>query len=120
MMAEALPLLQVTGVDTEDLGGGVWRVTAKVRNSGLIPTATEMQVRLQRAVPVKAALSADRELEFLHGEQEVEVGHLPPAPHEPRSVKWLVRVKEAGPVQFTVTAYAPNAGRDAATVKTGG
>lgn len=120
MMAEALPLLEVVGVQAEDLGGGIYRVTAEIRNTALIPTATEMQKRLERAVPVTAALTADRELEFLHGEPETELGHLPAAPHEAREAAWLVRMEDDGAVQFTVTASSPNAGRDSASAGSGG
>lgn len=119
MMAEALPLLEVTEVEAEDLDGGVYRVTAGVRNTGLIPTATEMQRMVERAIPVKATLSADRDLRFLHGEAAAEVGHLPAAPHEAEVVEWIVRVDGGGPVKFTVTASAPNAGEDTGTAGPG-
>jgi hypothetical protein len=119
VMAEALPLLKIAGVEVEDLGGRVYRVKAKVRNTGLIPTATEMQKLVERAIPVNATLTANRELEFLHGEAEAEVGHLPGAPHEAREAEWLVRIRGEGAVVFTVTVGAPNAGRDAASLTAG-
>lgn len=119
MMAEALPLLEIDGVEVDDLGGNVYRVKAGVRNTGLIPTATEMQKMVERAIPVKATLTADRVLEFLHGEAEAEVGHLPGAPHEAREIEWLVRVGGGGAVEFTVTVSAPNAGEDTASAMAG-
>lgn len=120
MMAEALPHVDVSAVDVEDLEGGVYRITAEVRNTGLIPTATVMQEMVERALPVKAVLSADRELRFLHGEAEVEVGDLPAAPHEAEEVTWVVRVEQPGSVRFTVTARAPNAGEDSGSARAGG
>jgi hypothetical protein len=119
MMAEALPLLKIARVAVEDLGGGVYRVKAEVRNTGLIPTATEMQKLVERAIPVKATLTANRELEFLYGESESDVGHFPGAPHEAQEAEWLVRVSGGGTVEFTVTVGAPNAGRDVATATAG-
>jgi hypothetical protein len=119
MMAEALPLLKIAGVEVEDLGGGVYRVKAMVRNTGLIPTATGMQNLVERAIPVKATLTANRELEFLYGEAESEVGHLPGAPHEAQEAEWLVRIRGGGAVEFTVTVGAPNAGRDVASATAG-
>jgi len=119
MLAEALPELEVVEVDVEDLGGDVHRVTAAVRNTGLIPTATEMQKRVERAIPVTATLSSDRDVDVLDPGTEVEVGHLPGAPHEAREVSWIVRVRGGGPARFTVSASAPNAGESTASGETG-
>lgn len=116
MLAELLPSVKVREVEAEPLGNGLYKVAAKVANEGLIPTATEMQKRVRRATPVEASLTANRAIEFLSGKETVPLGHLPGAPAEPASAEWIVRVKEPGPVEFTVTARAPNAGRDAKSV----
>lgn len=116
MLAELLPSVKVREVEAEPLGNGLYKVAAKVANEGLIPTATEMQKRVRRAKPVEASLTANRALEFLAGKEKISLGHLPGAPAEPASTEWIVRVKEPGPVEFTVTATAPNAGQDAKSV----
>ncbi len=118
LLASLLPSLAVRDVAVDDLGDGIYRVTADVANDGL--TATEMQKRLERARPVTATLTADRPLEFLAGEAETRIGHLPGAPAEPAAAEWLVRVRGAGPTEFTVTARAPTAGSDTGTVTAGG
>jgi murein tripeptide amidase MpaA len=56
-LAESLPRLVVAGVRAAPLGGGAWRVTALVRNTGLLPTnVTEQALRAQRRVGVEAEL----------------------------------------------------------------
>ncbi|RMF73765.1 MAG: peptidase M14 [Planctomycetota bacterium] len=43
--ARQMPKVSITGVEVESLGGGLWRVTADVRNEHLIPTTTEQAAK---------------------------------------------------------------------------
>jgi murein tripeptide amidase MpaA len=110
MLAEMLPELAVESLEAKALGGGVFRVSAKVRNTGVIPTATQMMEKVRRHALVIATLTANGDLELLDGQARVSLGTLPGAPAEGKTANWLVRLKGAGPIEVTVTASAPTAG----------
>ncbi len=117
MLAEMLPALEVSSLEAKALGGGLFKVTAKVRNAGFIPTATQRMEKLRRAQPVVAALAATKgEVEVLDGKPQVALGTLPGAPSEGKDASWLVRVKGVAPVEVTVTASTPTAGRASRSV----
>lgn len=117
MLAEMLPELEVASLEAKALGGGVFKVTAKVRNLGFIPTATQMMEKVRRAQPVMAVLAAAKgEVEVLDGKPQVSLGTLPGASSEGKEVSWLVRVKGAAPVEVTVTVSAPTAGKASRSV----
>lgn len=115
LMARLLPRIEIAGVRTEPLGGGVFKVVARIRNAGFIPTATELQRTLAR-IPVATAELAGTNVEVLGGDPRREVGHLRGAPAEPATAEWLVRVTGGGPASVTLTASAVTAGRDVKTV----
>jgi len=110
LMADMLPQIEIAEVTTSSLGGGLYKVTAKVRNAGYIPTATQMQQKVERATPVTARLTSTGEIEIIDGKAALELGHLAGAPDEGATAEWLVRVAGATPVEITVTASAPTAG----------
>lgn len=112
MLAEMLPELEVASLEARALGGGLFKVSAKVRNLGYIPTATQMMEKVRRAQPVVVALTAGKgEVEVLDGKPEIALGTLPGAPSDGKDASWLVRVKGALPVDVTVTASTPTAGK---------
>ena len=116
LVADMLPQLDVASAQATALGGGVYRVNARVRNAGYIPTATEMMVKVRRASPVVATLSAKGEVEFIKGPAAQPLGHLEGAPAGSAGAEWIVRVKGAAPVEVTVTASTPTAGRASRSV----
>ncbi len=111
MLAEMMPEVEVAALEAKALGGGLFRVTATVRNAGYIPTSTAMMEKVRRAQPVVAALAAKGEIEIIDGKADVSLGSLEGAPADGKTAAWLVRVKGAAPVEITVTASAPTAGR---------
>ncbi len=106
-----LPEVDIASLDAKALGGGLFRVTAKVRNAGYIPTSTKMMEKVRRAQPVVAALAAKGDIEIIDGKPELSLGSLEGAPAEAKRAEWIVRVKGAAPVEVTVTASAVTAGK---------
>lgn len=102
IQAESTQLLDIPSVELADQGGGVYRVTATVRNVGRVPTELAMSRSNGRAVPVRVTLEggdvlsskATHDIDVIAGSSEVEV-------------EWVVRA--SGPV--TVRAWHPKAGR---------
>ena len=111
MVADMLPEVDIASLDAKALGGGLFRVTAKVRNAGYIPTSTKMMEKVRRAQPVVAALAAKGDIEIIDGKPELSLGSLEGAPAEAKRAEWIVRVKGAAPVEVTVTASAVTAGK---------
>ena len=111
MVADMLPEMEIASLEAKPLGGGLFRVTARVRNAGYIPTSTKMMEKVRRAQPVVATFTAKGEAEILEGAAEQALGHLEGAPNAGREATWIVRVKGATPLDVTVSASAPTAGR---------
>lgn len=111
--ALALPRLALT-VKAEPLGSGLFKVSARVRNIGALPTnVTEVALTMKAAPPVRLELGGD--VSLLAGERRREAGHLEgwvategrPARDEAWA-DWIVRAEPGSVV--TVTASTPRAG----------
>ena len=134
-LAEALPRLQVTAVDVETLAPGLHRVTAAVRNSGLLPTnLTDQAVKTGKAGRLTVRLAVPPGMEIVDGPATQELEHLAgrisapgraealyhylyfssgPLDRPVVTASWVVR--DCGcPGPVTVEAAAPKAGRGAA------
>jgi hypothetical protein len=119
-LARSLPRVEVSGLEVLALGLETYRVTATVKNTGLLPTnLVDQAIVAQKAKPVNLAIALDG-LELLHGAAEQTVGHLggrisrlrsprfasgPVGAQEP-AVSWIVR----GKGQVAVTAVSEKAG----------
>jgi len=111
MQARITPRLEIAEATSEDLGGGVYRVKATVRNAGFQPTELQTRLNTNRAVPVRVSLDGESGLELLSGDASVDLGTL--QGHEGRDVEWLVR----GGRTVTVTASHPKGGLASETVR---
>ncbi len=103
------PLLRVGGTDVENLGGGVYRVTAEARNAGLQPT--ELQIRREQgsALPVRTSVEG---IEVLSEETERQLGTL--EGHSGTEVTWVVRGEPGD--ELTVAVRHPKGGVDRESV----
>ncbi|MGE5560411.1 MAG: M14 family metallopeptidase [Chloroflexota bacterium] len=118
---ETTPLLRIKETGVEDLGGGLYRVTAWAQNQGYLPTnVTEMALRVKQAKPVVAELSGEG-IEFVMGKAKEDIGHIEgrasggyvPARTEKR-VQWVIKAKPG--TCITVAVSSPRAGRDSRQV----
>jgi hypothetical protein len=128
--AALTPLLEISRVEEEDLGDGLFRVTATISNVGYLPTnVTQKAVQNGIAKPVEIEMECEGG-ELLCGERKTEIGHIPgdtPSrsssrvrsvlhPVNQKTVKWLVRAK-AGDVLLKITARSEKAGTVIKTLK---
>ena len=72
--------------------------------------------KVRRAQPVVASLASKGEMEIIDGGSAQALGHLEGAPAEGKDASWIVRVKGTAPVDVTVTASSPAAGRASRSV----
>jgi murein tripeptide amidase MpaA len=122
--AELVPALNIKDVNAEDLGDKLFRITAKVANTGYLPTnVTEKAIENGLAKPVEAKLELEG-AELLCGDERTELGHIKgnyqalsgrdssfhaTEAENDRTVTWLVRVK-AEDASVTVTFQSQKAG----------
>jgi murein tripeptide amidase MpaA len=110
--AEMLPFLEIEAIETESLGGDLYRLTAVVVNEGFLPTnVTQKAIENRLAKPVLATLKLEG-AELLIGKPRVELGHIPgkeafssrfsfqpvSSPQNKKTVQWLIRGEKKDPV----------------------
>lgn len=108
-------LLEIADTEVESLGGGVYRVRARVRNAGFVPTELAIRSQQGTAVPVRVTLDGAAGVELLSAKSRQELGIL--AGYTAERVEWLVRAPDGGTA--TVTATHPKAGTVSAQVQVG-
>jgi len=128
-LAGSLPRVTLGKVAVEPLGGETYRVTASVKNTGLLPTnLVDQAITAQKANPVQVKIALEG-LELLNGPAAQSVGHLPgrisrvrsadaaysylyflagPMGAPEPSVSWVVR----GKGRAVVTTVSEKAGAD--------
>jgi hypothetical protein len=107
LQASLLPELAIADLRAEPLGGGIYRISATVRNQGYQPTELAIRVAQRRAVPVRAELSVSGSVDILSAKGRQELGVI--AGYSEEKVEWLVRAPGGGAV--TVRAWHPKAGK---------
>jgi hypothetical protein len=95
--------------EVEPRGGGVWEVTARVRNGGRLPYPTAQGLRSRRPQPVAVILAG---AEVLEGRARQVIKEVPAMGSA--SVRWLVRGEPGGTI--TLRAAAPGFGSAATDV----
>lgn len=117
-MAQTLPKLSIDAMTAEQNAEGVYTISAKVRNSGYLPSFICNEAkRLKVDQPLMAILSTDAEL--LSGKAEEKMGHLEgfsgvdssygynmirTKNHDPfvKELKWIVKAAAGTSVKLTV------------------
>lgn len=125
--ADASPRLAITDIRVEDLGDGVQRLSAVVRNTGYLPTnVTEQAKKMGQVKPVVVELELPEGSTLLGGQARTELGHLqgwvntgyyvfaaPDPFQKERKLQWTVR-NLSGPA--TIVARSAKAGTCRVTV----
>ena len=106
MQARNTPLLEISKLEAESLGGDVYRLQATVANTSFGPTELAIRSEQGRAVPVRAEVGGEG-VEVLSTDNTIELGVL--AGYEDAEAEWLIRAA-AGTV-VAVKAWHPRAGR---------
>ncbi len=126
-IADLSPLLRIADVSVEEVSRREYRITAYVRNDGWLSTYVT-----QRAIEIKRDLPAVAEIEIKGGEliddeSLKQIGHIKGKlvyirswgggdDQSTESVSWAVRASGSGPIEATIKAWAPKAGRDIQTL----
>jgi len=120
------PLLEISQLEKESLGDGLFRIVATISNQGYLPTnVTQKAIQNGIDKPVLIRFSCQGG-DLLFGEIETEIGHIPgniPARSSSRmrgslqrtnqkTVKWLIRLKTSK-ADVIITAASEKAGTTA-------
>ena len=106
---EKFPRLAIREVKTERLGGGVYRITARVANDGVMPTSTEMGRIAQQNYPLQVKLELPGKAEFLQGSPRQVIDRLEGNGGSAER-SWLVRLSNDKPTDARVRVLAPSIG----------
>ena len=111
-LMDNLPVLEISGVKAESLGGDTYRLTAYFSNSGRWPTSTAQGRRARTAWPIRVTLGLDKAQTLFSGRPAEEIPVLNAG--EIKKVEWTIRSKKGSTV--AVKAWAPYLGTVEKTV----
>jgi len=111
-LAGDLPVLEVSEVKAESLGGETYKLSAFVSNTGRFPTATAQGRRAGTAWPVRVSLGLDKAETLFSGRPVEEISVLNGG--ETKKLEWTIRAKKGSKVG--IKAWAPKLGAVEKTV----
>lgn len=107
-VATLLPRVEIVEATAESLGDGTWRISARIANTGFLPTRTELADRLGRPRPVRVDLETSGQQ--LAGGRAVRLLEAIPGSGSAQELTWIVVGRGNGRV--AVSAGSASAGRD--------
>jgi hypothetical protein len=107
-VARRMPRLVMAELDAVPEAGGVYRVRARLANTGSLPTLSAQADKTRRYAGILAEISLPPGAELIDTPVRVKAGTL--AAGERRDVEWLLRAAPGGTV--TVRAWSARAGAD--------
>ncbi len=113
-LVERLPRLELAELEAEDLGHGVWRITATVSNAGFLPTASRMGEIAREPLPLQAEIELPEGAELVRGHPRVRIRRLLGS-GDREEVVWMVHAPSAATVR--VRAFSPSVGEVAGAVE---
>ena len=113
-LASKMAKVEIVSVTSEDLGSGVYRVTAVAANRGFLPSHTKMAQRAQSHLPVRLVLQTGNGVEIVTGYPMVKAERLEGTSGTVKG-EWLVRAKKG--TTITIDVLTENAGNDRETAK---
>ncbi len=122
-LADLSPLLRIADVAVEPLSRRQYRITATLRNEGWLSTyVTRHAIEIRRDLPAVAEIELSGG-ELVDDEALKQVGHVlgklayigsfsRGTSRSSETISWTVRATGPDPVEATINAWAPKAGRD--------
>ncbi len=126
-ISDFAPDLKIREIKSERISDGNYQIEAVVQNIGWLSTyVTQQAIKIRRDLPAFAKIEVTGG-EIVDGEALKQVGHVrgklafvrrldDDSPESWESVEWTIRPTGSGPVEVTVKAWAPKAGRDESSI----
>jgi hypothetical protein len=115
-LAGMLPAIEVSKVEVEPRGPGVWKLEAWVENRGFLPYPTHQGERCRRPAPVVVTLEGGV---LLEGKKRKVLKLLPGSGGAGKAV-WVLRAEPGGRVTVSARGFAAGSDRKVVTLKGGG
>ncbi len=115
-LASKMARVEIRSLETEDLGGGIYRVTAVAANRGFLPTHSKMAVRAHALLPIRMTIHTGNGVELVTGHDTVSSERLEGTSGTLEG-SWLIRAPKGANV--TVELLSQNAGTDRKTTTVG-
>lgn len=108
-LGELMPQLKIEQAKVEALGGGLFRVTARVFNVGYLPTASDAGVKSEHIYPVQLAIELPEGAQLLTGHRRTQLPALAGrGGHAERS--WVVQFTGEIPTSGKIRTWSPAVG----------
>lgn len=108
-LPEYLPELAIIDAKAENLGGGLFRVTATAINRGYLPTMPEMGSVSGHNYPLQMSIELPKQAELLQGHARERLTRLEGGGGKTEKT-WLVRFTAEAPAELQLKAWAPAVG----------
>ncbi|MEJ2483862.1 MAG: M14 family zinc carboxypeptidase, partial [Gemmatimonadota bacterium] len=107
-LAALLPRIEILEAKAESLGDATWRISARIANTGFLPTRTELAGRMGRPRPVRVDLETTGQQ--VAGGRAVQLLDTMPGGGAANELTWIVVGRGNGRV--TIRAGSPSTGSD--------
>ncbi len=97
-----LPRIVTDEPSVEDLGGGLWRITLRISNTGYLPTRPAIALKARRLPPLRVHLDLPED-RVLAGDRLTRIPSLAGAGGS-RTIQWTVRGESGGAITATLKA----------------
>jgi hypothetical protein len=115
-LADLLPRLSIAETKLESLGGGLFRLSASLRNEGYLPTMTEMGRTNGQPYPLQITLALPPTMKLVTGSPRSRIDKLDGAGGRAERV-WLLQRGSDQPASVTISVRGPSVGAATATVE---
>jgi hypothetical protein len=112
-LAGMLPRVRIAGTEVTALGGGLFKITAEVENSGFFPTSLQHGIRSRSVGPTLLQIQIDPGDIMTGADKTTPVGVLAGSGAR-ESVTWVIRGREGDRVEITL--ISAKSGHDTATI----
>ena len=112
-LAGMLPRVRISDTEVKALGGGVFTITVKVENAGLLPTSLRHGQTSRSVGPTFVQIQVDDDDILSGAEKTASVGVLAGSGSQEK-VTWIIRGREGAQVEIKL--HSQKSGRDTATV----
>lgn len=112
-LAGMLPRVRIADTEVKALGGGVFTITVKVENVGLLPTSLRHGQTSRSVGPTFVQIQVDDDDILSGAEKTASVGVLAGSGSQEK-VTWIIRGREGARVEIKL--HSQKSGRDTATV----
>ncbi|MEM7316221.1 MAG: hypothetical protein AAF497_24065, partial [Planctomycetota bacterium] len=117
-LSELLPKLAIEESKVESLGGGIYRVTAKIANTGYLPTTSRMGVISRQTYPIQVHLELPDSTKLLFGSPRRSISRLEGSGGN-SELMWMLQLADNKSLDVKLRAWSISVGNVEEMLKIG-